>query len=82
MQEEEMWSWAKCTCLGLCGTPLQADEPSLVGALVARWRSSTKGRGWASSAGSGEGVGSAAATDPWASVKQGRAPEGLHNSTL
>ena len=42
MQEEEM-SWAKCTCLGLCGTTPQADEPSLVGALVARWRSSTEG---------------------------------------
>lgn len=41
-----------------------------------------KGRGWASSAGSGEGAGSAAATDPWASVKQGWAPGGLHNSAL
>ena len=41
-----------------------------------------KGRGWASSAGAGEGAGGAAATEPWASVEQGRAPGGLHNSAL
>lgn len=28
LRDEEMWSWAKGTCLGLA-TPPQADEPSL-----------------------------------------------------